>query len=241
MRSFEDGSMPSSASFDEFGAYLQDQCSICLEKYCRNNPAMLYQCGHAFHLQCAECWKERQATCPLCWQPLVEAELYTGVERRGSHAAAAATAATRHAVRPLSYPSLRAPADVHVASPLTALDELASPPMPSAPLSPRRPLASALLADVHEEEDDDEDEDMSDCDSSSPLSPHSHDDVQRRYRGPSRRRTSRRRSNAAVTSGSDDESYTHRLQAMSFSSDESIQRGRWTAAIGTKLSNGKCT
>eukprot|EP01059_Diplonema_ambulator_P036320 TRINITY_DN9013_c0_g1_i2.p1 TRINITY_DN9013_c0_g1~~TRINITY_DN9013_c0_g1_i2.p1 ORF type:complete len:190 (+),score=33.07 TRINITY_DN9013_c0_g1_i2:51-572(+) len=67
-----------SGAFAEFGVYCQDTCSICLEKYHVTNPAMTYICGHAFHLQCAESWRERQRTCPLCWAPLQEAELYTG-------------------------------------------------------------------------------------------------------------------------------------------------------------------
>eukprot|EP01064_Diplonema_japonicum_P020573 TRINITY_DN30181_c0_g1_i1.p1 TRINITY_DN30181_c0_g1~~TRINITY_DN30181_c0_g1_i1.p1 ORF type:complete len:166 (+),score=9.13 TRINITY_DN30181_c0_g1_i1:55-552(+) len=71
-------SSASSGVFGEFGAYCQDTCSICLEKYNITNPAMTYLCGHAFHLQCAESWRERKGTCPLCWTTLHEAELYTG-------------------------------------------------------------------------------------------------------------------------------------------------------------------
>ncbi|KAJ9457339.1 E3 ubiquitin-protein ligase RHF1A [Diplonema papillatum] len=70
------------SSFGEFGAYKQDTCSICLERYTASNPAMLYACGHAFHLQCAETWRQRSDTCPLCWGPLHETELYTGNEKK---------------------------------------------------------------------------------------------------------------------------------------------------------------
>eukprot|EP01061_Rhynchopus_euleeides_P038302 TRINITY_DN65779_c0_g1_i1.p2 TRINITY_DN65779_c0_g1~~TRINITY_DN65779_c0_g1_i1.p2 ORF type:complete len:203 (+),score=33.73 TRINITY_DN65779_c0_g1_i1:621-1229(+) len=71
-------SLQSSGSFSEFGVYKQDTCSICLEKYGRENPAMMYTCGHAFHLQCAESWRQRRVTCPMCWEVLEEAQLYTG-------------------------------------------------------------------------------------------------------------------------------------------------------------------
>eukprot|EP01063_Lacrimia_lanifica_P018797 TRINITY_DN2573_c0_g1_i1.p2 TRINITY_DN2573_c0_g1~~TRINITY_DN2573_c0_g1_i1.p2 ORF type:complete len:201 (+),score=25.41 TRINITY_DN2573_c0_g1_i1:63-665(+) len=69
-----------SSGFSEFGTYNQDTCCICLEKYCSVNPAMTYACGHAFHLQCAEAWRERGGGCPMCLGPMVEAELYTGGE-----------------------------------------------------------------------------------------------------------------------------------------------------------------
>eukprot|EP00992_Anisonema_acinus_P011047 TRINITY_DN7085_c0_g1_i1.p1 TRINITY_DN7085_c0_g1~~TRINITY_DN7085_c0_g1_i1.p1 ORF type:complete len:148 (+),score=1.63 TRINITY_DN7085_c0_g1_i1:66-509(+) len=53
--------------------YRDDMCSVCLEAYdADNNPATLYLCGHAFHLQCAETWRQRRASCPLCWEPLEE-------------------------------------------------------------------------------------------------------------------------------------------------------------------------
>ena len=71
-------SSSSGSAFGEFGIYNQVTCSICLEKYTTMNPAMTYQCGHAYHLQCAESWRQRNGTCPMCWEPLDEAALYTG-------------------------------------------------------------------------------------------------------------------------------------------------------------------
>eukprot|EP01060_Flectonema_neradi_P000241 TRINITY_DN10170_c0_g1_i1.p1 TRINITY_DN10170_c0_g1~~TRINITY_DN10170_c0_g1_i1.p1 ORF type:complete len:185 (+),score=16.87 TRINITY_DN10170_c0_g1_i1:67-621(+) len=79
-------SSSSGSAFGEFGVYNQVTCSICLEKYTSLNPAMTYQCGHAYHLQCAESWRQRNGTCPMCWEPLDEAALYTGtpIRRRRS-------------------------------------------------------------------------------------------------------------------------------------------------------------
>jgi hypothetical protein len=58
-------------------SYRDDTCSICLERYdSRSNPAMMYLCGHAFHLQCAETWRQRSSACPLCWSTLIEVGLY---------------------------------------------------------------------------------------------------------------------------------------------------------------------
>eukprot|EP01062_Namystynia_karyoxenos_P023038 TRINITY_DN18867_c1_g1_i1.p1 TRINITY_DN18867_c1_g1~~TRINITY_DN18867_c1_g1_i1.p1 ORF type:complete len:487 (+),score=43.01 TRINITY_DN18867_c1_g1_i1:84-1544(+) len=62
------------------GLYQQDTCSVCLERYTVANPAMMYACGHCFHFQCAESWAQRSRLCPLCWEPLHEAQLFTGDE-----------------------------------------------------------------------------------------------------------------------------------------------------------------
>jgi hypothetical protein len=37
----------------------KDQCSICLELYTSDNPAIDCDCGHQFHLQCVEEWMQR--------------------------------------------------------------------------------------------------------------------------------------------------------------------------------------
>jgi hypothetical protein len=37
----------------------REQCSICLELYTNDNPAIDCECGHQFHLQCAEEWLQR--------------------------------------------------------------------------------------------------------------------------------------------------------------------------------------
>jgi hypothetical protein len=60
------------------GEYTEKGCSICLERYENNtNPAMLYVCGHAFHLQCAETWRLKSRSCPLCWRDLIEKGIST--------------------------------------------------------------------------------------------------------------------------------------------------------------------
>eukprot|EP01004_Peranema_trichophorum_P004590 NODE_3502_length_1339_cov_51.055921_g3060_i0.p1 GENE.NODE_3502_length_1339_cov_51.055921_g3060_i0~~NODE_3502_length_1339_cov_51.055921_g3060_i0.p1 ORF type:complete len:135 (+),score=8.17 NODE_3502_length_1339_cov_51.055921_g3060_i0:55-459(+) len=56
-----------------FAEYRDDTCPICLEKYDDTyNPSMLYFCGHGFHLQCAESWRQRSNACPLCWSDMIE-------------------------------------------------------------------------------------------------------------------------------------------------------------------------
>ncbi|KAL0490018.1 E3 ubiquitin-protein ligase [Acrasis kona] len=45
-------------------------CSICLELYTTDNPAIDCDCSHQFHLQCVEEWLQRSPNCPVCWQKL---------------------------------------------------------------------------------------------------------------------------------------------------------------------------
>ena len=41
------------------------RCAICLELYNSKKKHVL-QCGHAFHMDCARQWFERNPTCPTC-------------------------------------------------------------------------------------------------------------------------------------------------------------------------------
>ncbi len=59
--------------FEEIFVYEDDQniCPICLELYTEENPSMHCKCGHEFHLQCSESWKQRSDECPVCFRKLI--------------------------------------------------------------------------------------------------------------------------------------------------------------------------
>jgi len=63
--------------FFKAGDFQSDTCTICLERYTEFEPAMVFQCGHAFHVQCVMQWRMRSRSCPLCWERLEEAYLST--------------------------------------------------------------------------------------------------------------------------------------------------------------------
>ncbi|KAF7000084.1 hypothetical protein CFC21_016036 [Triticum aestivum] len=44
----------------------EDDCPICLEEYDYENPKILLQCNHDFHLGCIYAWMERSQSCPVC-------------------------------------------------------------------------------------------------------------------------------------------------------------------------------
>jgi hypothetical protein len=44
----------------------EDACPICLEEYDPENPKLLTECEHHFHLSCILEWMERSYTCPIC-------------------------------------------------------------------------------------------------------------------------------------------------------------------------------
>ncbi|KAG2375300.1 hypothetical protein C9374_009923 [Naegleria lovaniensis] len=49
----------------------QKLCPICLELYTEENPEVSCKCGHGFHLQCSEEWKQRSSQCPVCFRKLI--------------------------------------------------------------------------------------------------------------------------------------------------------------------------
>ncbi|XP_041015321.1 E3 ubiquitin-protein ligase At3g02290-like isoform X1 [Juglans microcarpa x Juglans regia] len=49
----------------------EDICPICLEEYIPENPKILTQCSHHYHLSCIYEWMERSETCPVCCQVLI--------------------------------------------------------------------------------------------------------------------------------------------------------------------------
>nr|ACU19564.1 unknown [Glycine max] len=64
--------LTSTAAFVEGGVQeaCDDACSICLEDFCKSDPATVTNCKHEFHLQCILEWCQRSSQCPMCWQPI---------------------------------------------------------------------------------------------------------------------------------------------------------------------------
>ncbi|GFZ16458.1 RING/U-box superfamily protein [Actinidia rufa] len=50
----------------------EDVCPTCLEEYDTENPKIMTQCEHHFHLACILEWMERSDTCPVCDQVFVK-------------------------------------------------------------------------------------------------------------------------------------------------------------------------
>ncbi|KAG8346774.1 hypothetical protein TRVL_02397 [Trypanosoma vivax] len=48
------------------GEFHLTSCPICLERFTLDNPAIVVICGHGFHLQCLEDWRQRSPVCPVC-------------------------------------------------------------------------------------------------------------------------------------------------------------------------------
>ncbi|PKU84031.1 E3 ubiquitin-protein ligase [Dendrobium catenatum] len=44
----------------------EDVCPTCLEEYTFDNPRIILQCSHHFHLGCIYEWMERSELCPVC-------------------------------------------------------------------------------------------------------------------------------------------------------------------------------
>ncbi|KAI3953677.1 hypothetical protein MKW98_017501 [Papaver atlanticum] len=49
----------------------EDVCPTCLEEYTPENPKILTQCSHHYHLVCIYEWMERSETCPVCGKVMV--------------------------------------------------------------------------------------------------------------------------------------------------------------------------
>jgi len=43
-----------------------DECSICQERYIRDNPKHVLICGHSFHESCINKWFKLNLKCPMC-------------------------------------------------------------------------------------------------------------------------------------------------------------------------------
>ncbi|XP_010492427.1 PREDICTED: E3 ubiquitin-protein ligase At3g02290-like [Camelina sativa] len=55
---------------DDEGMYItsddEDVCPTCLEEYTSENPKIVTNCSHHFHLSCIYEWMERSENCPVC-------------------------------------------------------------------------------------------------------------------------------------------------------------------------------
>ncbi|KAK9707149.1 hypothetical protein RND81_07G176000 [Saponaria officinalis] len=49
----------------------RDECPTCLEEYDAENPKIITECSHHFHLSCIYDWMERSNTCPVCSKVMV--------------------------------------------------------------------------------------------------------------------------------------------------------------------------
>ncbi|KAG0458439.1 hypothetical protein HPP92_023596 [Vanilla planifolia] len=49
----------------------EDVCPTCLEEYTAENPRIILQCSHHFHLGCIYEWMERSNLCPVCGKVMV--------------------------------------------------------------------------------------------------------------------------------------------------------------------------
>lgn len=52
----------------------EDVCPTCLEEYTPENPKIITQCQHNYHLACIYEWMERSYTCPVCMKIMVFSE-----------------------------------------------------------------------------------------------------------------------------------------------------------------------
>ena len=50
---------------------LLDECSICLEKYVKNDKIMSLECSHSFHDACIKLWLKNNNTCPQCRENII--------------------------------------------------------------------------------------------------------------------------------------------------------------------------
>ncbi|XP_026662324.2 E3 ubiquitin-protein ligase AIRP1-like [Phoenix dactylifera] len=52
------------------------ECPICLEEYDIENPKLILNCRHHYHMQCILQWMERSATCPTCNRVMTFDEIF---------------------------------------------------------------------------------------------------------------------------------------------------------------------
>jgi hypothetical protein len=46
-------------------------CPTCLEEYTADNPKIMTECKHHYHLGCIYEWMERSDRCPVCSEQMV--------------------------------------------------------------------------------------------------------------------------------------------------------------------------
>lgn len=54
------------ALFVDIQTYVDNPCSVCLEKLSTDNTAL--SCGHTYHKKCIDEWLLKSQTCPICRQ-----------------------------------------------------------------------------------------------------------------------------------------------------------------------------
>ncbi|XP_057481484.1 E3 ubiquitin-protein ligase At3g02290-like isoform X2 [Actinidia eriantha] len=52
----------------------EDVCPTCFEEYTQENPKIVTQCHHSYHLSCIYNWMERSEKCPFCAKLMVFSE-----------------------------------------------------------------------------------------------------------------------------------------------------------------------
>ena len=45
-----------------------DECSICLDKFKKDDKIIKLNCSHTYHFQCITQWFKQDITCPICRQ-----------------------------------------------------------------------------------------------------------------------------------------------------------------------------
>tara|TARA_A100001015_G_scaffold278258_1_gene338287 strand:+ start:798 stop:1244 length:447 start_codon:yes stop_codon:yes gene_type:complete len=45
-----------------------DECSICLDKFKKDDKIIKLNCNHTYHFQCISQWFKQDITCPICRQ-----------------------------------------------------------------------------------------------------------------------------------------------------------------------------
>eukprot|EP00831_Metopus_contortus_P010016 TRINITY_DN13875_c0_g1_i1.p2 TRINITY_DN13875_c0_g1~~TRINITY_DN13875_c0_g1_i1.p2 ORF type:complete len:131 (-),score=45.79 TRINITY_DN13875_c0_g1_i1:220-612(-) len=53
------------------GKQKSDTCSICLEKFKKNDIVKTIPCAHIFHRRCIDAWLPTNLSCPLCRCPII--------------------------------------------------------------------------------------------------------------------------------------------------------------------------
>ncbi|KAL3501523.1 hypothetical protein ACH5RR_035972 [Cinchona calisaya] len=59
-------SMLKEVGYDVSASEDDDVCPTCLEEYTPQNPKIITQCFHHYHLSCIYEWMERSESCPVC-------------------------------------------------------------------------------------------------------------------------------------------------------------------------------
>ncbi|EDW82329.1 uncharacterized protein Dwil_GK25745 [Drosophila willistoni] len=61
-------------------------CTICSERYQAEDIILATNCGHAFHEECLQRWREESTTCPICRKKDVQCfQLYLDFEDSSSN------------------------------------------------------------------------------------------------------------------------------------------------------------